>query len=181
MGEIKSTLDLVMEKTRHLTLSQEEKKAQKGIEVNKRLQGLLQRYQDNSLKKENLKKELDHLKLEYDLDVNKMLAKLLLDSLKIDRNNTVFLDLLGEVFGINPSGFEAIFQNFKDAVKYSTKKRVEQLKMDLSKKRLISGSAIVPNLERDREWLSILGHIKDEFDEIMNKEKIALSKKLSMD
>ena len=31
MGEIKSTLDLVMEKTRHLTLSQEEKKVQKRI------------------------------------------------------------------------------------------------------------------------------------------------------
>ena len=86
MGEIKSTLDLVMEKTRHLTLSQEEKKAQKEIEVNKRLQGLLQKYQDNLLKKENLKKELDHLKIEYDLDVNKMLAKLLLNSLKIDQN-----------------------------------------------------------------------------------------------
>jgi hypothetical protein len=181
MGEIKSTLDLVMEKTRHLTLSQEEKKAQKEIEVNNRLQGLLQKYQDKLLKKENLKKELDHLKIEYDLDVNKMLAKLLLNSLKIDRNNTVFLELLDEVFGINPSGFETIFQNFKDAVKYSTKERIEQIKTDLSKKRFISGSAIVPNLERDREWLSILGHIKDEFDEIMNKEKIALSKKLLLD
>jgi hypothetical protein len=110
-----------------------------------------------------------------------MLAKLLLNSLKVDRNNTVFLELLGEVFGINPSGFETIFQNFKDAVKNSTKKRVEQIKTDLSKKRFISGSAIVPNLERDREWLSIQGQIKDEFDEIMNKKKIVLSKKLLMD
>lgn len=180
MGEIKSTLDLVMEKTRHLTFSQK-KKAQKGIEVNKRLQSLLQKYQDNLLKKENLRKELDHLKIEYDVDVDKMLAKLLLNSLKRDWNNTLFLELLGEGFGKNSYGFETIFQNFKDAVKCSTKKRVEQIKMDLSKKRRVSGSAIVPNLERDREWLSILGHIKDEFDEIMNKEKIALNKKLSVD
>ena len=59
MGEIKSTLDLVMEKTRHLTLSQEEKEEQKHIEVDKRLKGLLQKYQDNLLKKEQLEKELD--------------------------------------------------------------------------------------------------------------------------
>ena len=52
MGEIKSTLDLVMEKTRHLTLSQKEKEEQKQIEVNKRLKGLLQKYQDNLLRKE---------------------------------------------------------------------------------------------------------------------------------
>ena len=35
MGEIKSTLDLVMEKTRHLTASDEEKKAQKKAEIEK--------------------------------------------------------------------------------------------------------------------------------------------------
>lgn len=181
MGEIKSTLDLVMEKTRHLTLSQEEKKAQKQIEVKKRLQGLLQKYQDNLLRKENLKKEIDNLKIVYDLNVNEMLADVLLNSLKLGRDNTALLELLSEVFELNLSGLETIFQNFKDAVKSATKKRVEQIKTDLSKKRFISGSAVVPNLESDREWLSILGHIKDEFDEIMNKEKIALTKELSLD
>ena len=56
MGEIKSTLDLVMEKTRHLTLSREEKEEQKRVEVNKRLKGLVQKYQDNLLKKDRLEK-----------------------------------------------------------------------------------------------------------------------------
>ena len=40
---------------------------------------------------------------------------------------------------------------------------------------------MVPNLERDSEWLSVLGHIKDRFEEIMNKEKAALTKELSLD
>lgn len=35
MGEIKSTLDLVMEKTRHLTLSQEEKRFKNGLKSTK--------------------------------------------------------------------------------------------------------------------------------------------------
>jgi len=181
MGEIKSTLDLVMEKTRHLTLSQEEKRVQKRIEVSKRLQGLLQKYQDNFLKKENLKKEIDNLKTAYDLKVNETLADLLLNGLKLDRDNGLFLELLNESFGLNLSGLEAVFQNFKAAVKFATKERVDQIKTDLSKKRFISGSAVVPNLESDREWLLMLDHIKDEFDEILNKEKIALIKELSFD
>jgi hypothetical protein len=180
MSEIKSTLDLVMEKTRHLTLSQEEKKAQKQIEVKKRLQGLLQKYQDNLLRKENLKKELDNLKIAYDLNVDEMLADLLLNSLKIGRDNTVFLELLSEMFGFNLSGLETIFHNFKDAVKSATKKRVGQIKTDLSENRFISGPAVVPNLESDREWLSMLGHIMDEFDQILNKEKAAMVKELSL-
>jgi hypothetical protein len=181
MGEIKSTLDLVMEKTRHLTLSQEEKKDQKRMEVIKRLQGLLQKYQDNFLKKENLKKEIDNLKTAYDLNVNETLADLLLSSLKLDQDNTLFLELLKENFGLNLSGLEAVFQNFKAAVKSATKERVDQIKTDLSKKRFISGSAVVPNLESDRKWLSMLGHIMDRFDEIMKKEKAALTKELSLD
>jgi hypothetical protein len=181
MSEIKSTLDLVMEKTRHLTLSQEEKKIQKRIEVNRRLQGLLQKYQDNLLKKENLKKELDKLKIAYDLNVDEMLADLILNSLKLGRDNTLFFKLLSENFGLNLSGLETIFQNFKAAVKSATEERVDQIKTDLSKKRFISGSAVVPNLESDREWLSILGHIMDGFDQILNKEKAALTKELSLD
>jgi hypothetical protein len=181
MSEIKSTLDLVMEKTRHLTLSQEEKEAQKRMEVNRRLQGLLQKYQDNLLKKDNLKKELDSLKIAYELKVDEMLADLLLNNLKLDRDNTLFLELLSEIFGFDLSGLETIFQNFKSAVKSATKERVNQIKTDLSKKRFISGSAVVPNLESDKEWLSMLGHIMDEFDEILNKEKAVLTKELSLD
>jgi flagellar biosynthesis component FlhA len=181
MSEIKSTLDLVMEKTRHLTLSQTEREEQKRIEVNKRLQGLLQKYQDDFLKKDNLKKELDNLKIAYDLNVDEMLADLLLSSLKMGQDNTVFLELLNEIFGLNISGLETIFQNFKAAVKSATKKRIDQIKTDLSEKRFISGSAVVPNLESDREWLSMLGHIMDEFDQTLNKEKVGLSKELSLD
>ena len=39
MTEIKSTLDLVMEKTRHLILSDEEKQEQKENEFKKKLKG----------------------------------------------------------------------------------------------------------------------------------------------
>jgi hypothetical protein len=57
MGEIKSTLDLVMEKTKDLTLSSEEKKAQKQKEIENRIKGLLQKYQDGFLSKSELKTE----------------------------------------------------------------------------------------------------------------------------
>ena len=163
------------------TLSKEEKEAQNRIEVNKRLQGLLQKYQDNLLRKENLNKELDNLKIAYNLNVDEMLADLLLNSLKIGRDNTVFLELLNEIYGLNLSGIETIFQNFKATVKSATKKRVDQIKTDLSVKRFISGSAVVPNLESDRKWLSMLGHIMDGFDQTLNKEKAALTKELSLD
>jgi len=67
MGEIKSTLDLVMEKTKHLSLSDEEKQNQKKIESQKRINGLLQKYQDQVLSMEQLHTEYNLLKKEFKL------------------------------------------------------------------------------------------------------------------
>jgi len=171
MVEIKSTLDLVMAKTRHLTLSREEKDAQKKVEIHKRLKGLVQKYQDNLLRKDQLEKELDSLKKTYDLNVDEILLNLILGSLEPGRHYQMYLQLLNEIYGLNVSGLEKIFQDFKGAVKSATKERVREIKADLAKQRFISGAAVVPNLDRDREWLPVLGDIKGRFDQILSREK----------
>ena len=43
MGEIKSTLDLVLEKTRHLSQSSEEKQAQTQKDTGNRINGMLKK------------------------------------------------------------------------------------------------------------------------------------------
>jgi hypothetical protein len=179
MGEIKSTLDLVMEKTRHLTLSQEEKDAQTKVEVHKRLKGLVQKYQDNLLRKEQLEKELDILKKTYAMDVDQILLNLLLSGLEPGRHYKMYLELLNEICGLNVSGLEKIFQDFKGAVKSAAERRVHEIKADLEKKRFIRGAAVVPNLEGDREWLSMLVDIKGRYDQILSREKGRLATGLS--
>ncbi len=179
MGEIKSTLDLVMEKTRHLTLSQEEKDAQTKVEVHKRLKGLVQKYQDNLLRKDDLEKELDILKKTYDMNVVRVLLNLLLNSLEPGRPYKIYLELLNENCDLNVTGLEKIFQDFKGAVKSAAERRVHEIKADLEKKRFIRGAAVVPNLEGDREWLSMLVDIKGRYDQILSREKGRLATGLS--
>ena len=67
MAEIKSTLDLVMEKTRHLSFSEQEKQEQHSHEFAKRIKGLIQQYQDQKLRVENLKIELSDLRQTFGL------------------------------------------------------------------------------------------------------------------
>ena len=178
MGEIKSTLDLVMEKTRHLTLSQKEKEGQKQIEVNKRLKGLLQKYQDNLLRKEQLGRELESLRKTFDLNVNEMLSHILLDGLKLGSNNTSLLELLSAICSFDVSGLEELFHDFQNTIEIAAQKRIEEVKASLAKKRLISGSAVVPNLEIDSEWLATAQGIKGKFDQILSREKDAMTARL---
>ena len=57
MAEIKSTLDLVMEKTKNLSLSDEERQGQKNKEIESRICGLLQKFNDQALNIDNLRSE----------------------------------------------------------------------------------------------------------------------------
>jgi hypothetical protein len=175
MGEIKSTLDLVMEKTKHLTLSQKEKEEHKQIEVSKRLKGLLQKYQDNLLRKEQLGQELEGLRKTYDLNVNEMLSRIIIDGLKIGNNNKSLLELLSAICGLDVSGLEELFREFEKTIEMSTKKRTDEIMATLAKKHFISGSAVVPNLENDSGWLAKTQEIKSKFDQILSREKDAMT------
>ena len=91
MGEIKSTLDLVMEKTKHLSLSDEEKQNQKQIEVKKRINGLLQKYRDQVLSMEQLYTEYDRLKKELNLPDDTDLVNQIIDKLDLTGDNQILL------------------------------------------------------------------------------------------
>lgn len=171
MGEIKSTLDIVMEKTKHLTLSQKEREEQKQIEVSKRLKGLLQKYQDNLIRKEQLEQELEGLRITFDLNVNEMLSHIILGGVKLSNNNKSLLELLSAICGVDVSGLEELFHDFQKEIKVATQKRADEIMADLAKKHFISGSAVVPNLENDSEWLATAQAIKGRFEKILSREK----------
>jgi hypothetical protein len=171
MAEIKSTLDIVMEKTKHLTLSKEEKKEHDRIEVTKRLKGLLQKYEDNLSRKEQLKVELERMKTTYDLNIKQMVSGIMLEDLKFGRDNKLYLDLLNEICGLDVSRLDKMFSDFQNTVEIAAEKRIKKLTKNLARKHAIYGSAIVPNLEADKEWQSILEKIEANFHKDLNKEK----------
>jgi hypothetical protein len=171
MGEIKSTLDLVMEKTKHLTLSDEEKVMLRRAEVDKKIYGIVRKYQDNLIAKTFLEKEMDVIRKTYGVHADQILRQTLLGSLELGGRNEPALELLRDICGVDISGFERLFQDFLDQVGSAAKDRGNAIKKDLAKTQSISGTAVIPNLEADHEWLSVLGETKVKFDKILNQEK----------
>ena len=179
MGEIKSTLDIVMEKTRHLTLSEAEKTEQKHNEVNQRLRGLLQKYTDSLLRKKDLTRDLEGLRKTYDVKVYDMLACMLLSGIELDRGNESDLELLDGTCGIDVSRIEALLRECQDKIRFEIEKRTKEIKNRLARKRFISGSAVVPNLETDSKWVSTFRAIKGKYDRVLKEEKTKIIKRLS--
>lgn len=94
MGEIKSTLDLVMERTRHLSLSAEERAQQQRDDFEKRLQGLLQQYEDGALPADGLEKRIAGLQSELKMDDARLVVAGVVKRIDPDQDNRARLALL---------------------------------------------------------------------------------------
>ena len=175
MAEIKSTLDLVMEKTRHLTLSDEEKQEQKENEFKKNLKGPAQKFQDQAINKRELKKEINNLIKTYDLKDETIIIREFLNRLGFNQDNQSMLALLNELWSIDITKLEAIFNDYNETIQTEAQKRMEEIKENLAQKRFISGSAVVPNISADDEWIRKFQDIKDKFDQLLGVEKVRIA------
>lgn len=176
MGEVKSTLELVMEKTRNLNLSQEEREEQRNIEIKARAKSLLQKYQDKILSKEQFTDELDALEKAYSLGVKNNLINEIVDRLNLDEDISMLLVLLEDRFGLEITEIESLFTDYQKAIASGMQERITQIKEDLTKKHFISGPAISPNLEVDEVWKAEVKKIKNRFDQILGQEKDRLKR-----
>jgi hypothetical protein len=171
VGEIKSTLELVLEKTKDLNLSKEEREQQKYNEIRLKVNGLLQKYQDRMIRKEKLKEEINSLRKTYSFKENTFLINEIIGRLNLDEDNCLILNLLKEVFGLNVKELESLFNDYQTTITSLTQKRINEVKETLSKKRFVSGSAVVPNLETDDAWRVKIEDIKNKFQQKLYQQK----------
>jgi hypothetical protein len=171
MGEIKSTLDLVLEKTKNLTLSSEEKESQKQKEIENRIKGMVQKYQDGILSINQLIADYELLKKEYTIPQNNSLIVEITQRIEPDQDNQSLLELLQECCTIDTTAIESIIENFRKQYIAASQSRIEQLKEDLAQRHNISGSAVLPNLDVDEQWRQKIGELRAGYEEQLNRVK----------
>ena len=174
MGEIKSTMDIVLEKTKHLTLSEDEKKKQKKKEARQKILGLLQKYQDQVLDLEQLKDDLDALKKSYEFIDPSDLVSEILNRIELDSDNGPFLVILDDICRINSEGLKAVLSEYHKTVRLHTDRRSDQIAEKLNRDYRVTGSAVQPNLAMDDDWVADLQTIYTDYNRLLNREKDAL-------
>jgi len=176
MAEIKSTLDLVMERTRHLSLSTAEKENQKYAEIEKRINGLLQKYADGVLETDELFSDLDNLGQSEGVEIKPVLLRIILDRIDLDQDNTTLVTVLGTYCRTDTASMEKIFADYRQAQIQKAAIRVESARTELAETHGISGSAVVPNLQADQGWIDTLGSLKKDFQQLLKQEYAQIRK-----
>jgi len=176
MAAIKCTLDLVMEKTKNLSLSDKERQEQKNKEIESRIRGLLNKFQDEGISVDRFNSEYQVLKKEYSLmgAGNEHLIKEICGQIELAKDNQALFDLLAEFKVSDFEGLSSVLQEFQAVRDTAARERRKIVKEQLAITHFISGSAVVPNLEIDDEWREKTGQIRAEFEAKLNQAKTKL-------
>jgi len=162
MAEIKSTLELVMERTRHLSMSDEDKLEQAAKEFKEAVNRLCLKYLDEQIDLDRFEREFGRLDGGpcAKADAAAEIAR------RIDpaADNGPLLGLIKHGLDGDISGFEAMLGDFHRKVRTEDARAAGQIRTDLLKKDIL-GSAVVPNLETDKDRTVRLGEMVKAFRE----------------
>ena len=163
MTEIKSTLDLILEKTKHMTITDEEKAELRQKEIRRKIKGWIQKYKDHTLKLDTLRKELNQTEQEYDTENVKNLMKIdLILSVQPEQDNTPIYELLEQLLGENTDILSRLLDTFYQRIDEEKKRIAAKIGSTLAEKG-ISGSAVIPNPFSDAEWETLYSELLGDF------------------
>ncbi|MCJ7596370.1 MAG: hypothetical protein MUO52_16500 [Desulfobacterales bacterium] len=162
MAEIKSTLEIILEKTKGLTMSDEEREAFQREEVEGKVKGLVQKRLDGFLPLDGLQKEMESFGAEKEPMVMKALKRECLDRMDPEVDNSPLFEILQEVAHVDPGPFLELQSEFQRRVQQEEGEREKSLLKRLEE-RGISGSAVIPNVAANPEWLGVLEEMKQAF------------------
>jgi hypothetical protein len=167
MGEIRSTLDIIMEKTRGLTMTEEEKVAYKQKELVGKVRGLIQKYLDKALSEDRLQVELTALG-EMDRDrVKQVIIEETIPKIALGEDNEPVLNILESTIGVDTAPVKEVLADFEDRLGKEKDACEEKLRTRLVEKG-ISGSAAIPNIAADPEWARSVAQLEGVLKEKLN-------------
>lgn len=179
MGEIKSTLELVMEKAKKIDISQEEKEGFKREEYLSKAKGMVNRYLNGNLNITGLMKELDS----YDGKARKIITESviseLVDTVALSLDNERSLEMIGRILQADKfkplsDSINALYRDFNDKQEKEKGKIEDEIRKSL-RGMGIFGSAVQPIVSHDQRWHQTLASLTSKYEARLAKLKEELS------
>ena len=173
MAEIKSAVELAMERTKGLRLSHEEREKLKEEEMQSKAAGLVNRFLEVDFHLRDVEKELAKFEPRQRKHLEKLFLQHLVEAINLDRDNDLILQGM-EAF-LPTSAWTA--KKMKDLLqKYQLRKKDEFQKTQTDLLAAleglgIGGSAVQPKVEGSPEWERAVEGFRPGFEEELKKLK----------
>jgi len=169
MAEIKSTMELVLEKTKNLSLSEDEKKTLRANEWTGKARGWVQKYLADAIGINELKSYLstDEETIE---QLREILKLELLNHIHLNSNgtNAKIFQIFRDVLDMNPESLVQKVRTMQKDMEQDSERQLNLLKGELQDKG-ISGSAVLPNLSKHKVWEARMEKVETDFHEAIRE------------
>ena len=166
MGEIKSTWDIVMEKTKGLKVTSRDRERIKKGELTSRIHAIFHRYMDAQGNQAYLKRELEGLQEEEREVVKGELLLQLLDVIDLSKDNRKVITGIEILKGKPVVKILERLHLLVSEYKASRDERAREIE-GIFRRRLaamgISGSAVQPSLEGKRDWIEAMEGLQRDY------------------
>ena len=167
MAEIKSAIEIAMERTKSLHLSSEEKARLKEEELQSKARGLVNRFLEVDLHFREVEKELAKYSPEQRSQVEKSMIEDFTAGMDPDRDNELIFQ---GIETLAPDKKKTLLKGKELQKEYLTQKEKERQKVEKTlRKKLepmgISGPAVLPKVEGTREWADALSAFRALYEE----------------
>jgi hypothetical protein len=164
MAEIKSTLDIIMERTKGLRMTEDEKRAFREQGTAGKIKGLVQKCLDGASDLGRFQDQLTVLRNEVrdEVMVGRLLGEECLDRIELGRDNERIFEILEKTADWDVAGLKEKLKEIEERVKQEQVIRESRLTAGL-KERGVWGSAVVPNISADPGWNEYVGKLKQAF------------------
>jgi methanogenic corrinoid protein MtbC1 len=167
MAEIKSTMDIIMEKLKRIEISEEDKKRLLKEDAEQTAKKLMVEY----IERGNLNsiiEQLNRLKEEKREETKKALIKESISKIRpYGDKNRKLLELISKLLKTDVSQLEEMLSSAEKKLD-QIKERCREDMLNRLKKREIYGSAVIPNVEADSNWRQILEEVSSKLRSDMN-------------
>jgi hypothetical protein len=161
MPEIKSTLDLIMEKTKNLSMTEEERQELRLKELQAKVKGWMQRYLDGLIDTATVQEHLAGMPEEQTVALD-FFRKAALTHIELEGNNERILRFLQEVLCEDIGPLSQRIESFKTEKKKQQAGFTKDALHDLEEKG-IRGSAVMPNLNQYPHWQAWRASARESF------------------
>lgn len=155
MGEIKSTLELAMERTKGLAVSEKEKNEMKRKEAIRKATGLFHQYREGHLSLNDVLKEFERMEGKTATMVKEYVLSQWIDALSLEDDNDRILKGVESLKGKGIADVKKRFDHLHSRYRTEKDRVKEKVAVQLAtvlKKDGIWGSAVDPKLEGSELW-----------------------------
>lgn len=174
MSEIKSTLDLIMEKTRHLSMNEEEKSSLKQKELSRKVRGMALTFLQGEKNVKVFVQEMNALPSEQQQEAHRLCLDCFLERLTPFGNNARILtgveNLLGRTEG---ERWEAVVREMKKNIQEKQTGLLEKAEIEALQflaSRGLQGPALLPVIKESRFWKEEEEKLVEAFQKSVQRE-----------